>query len=43
MFKGKKKIELNNDELKIVLYALNDFRTDLLKEEKLVIQLMRLL
>ena len=37
MFKSKKKkIELSNEELRIVLYALNDFRNDLLREEKIV-------
>lgn len=34
MFNSKKKIELNDDELRIVLYALTDFRNDLLKENK---------
>ncbi len=37
MFKSKKKkIEFSNEELRIVLYALNDFRNDLLREEKIV-------
>ncbi len=34
MFKKKKKIEFNNDELRIVLYSLTDFRNALLKENK---------
>lgn len=34
MFKRKKKIELDNDELRIMLYSLTDFRNDLLKENK---------
>lgn len=34
MFKSKKKIELNNDELRIMLYSLTDFRNTLLKENK---------
>lgn len=34
MFSNKKKIELNDEELRIVLYALNDFRNDVLKENK---------
>lgn len=34
MFKGKKKIELNDDELRIIRYALNDFRNSLIKENK---------
>ena len=34
MFKGKKKIELNNEELRIMLYSLTDFRNALLKENK---------
>lgn len=34
MFKKKKKIELNNEELRIILYSLNDFRNALLKENK---------
>ncbi len=34
MFKSKKKIELNNDELRIMLYSLTDFRNALLKENK---------
>lgn len=36
MLKSKKKIEFSDEELKMILHALNDFRTDLLKEEKLV-------
>ncbi|MBR3720742.1 MAG: hypothetical protein IKN09_03270, partial [Clostridia bacterium] len=36
MFKSKKKIEFNDEELRMILHALNDFRTDLLKEDKLV-------
>lgn len=36
MFKSKKKVEFNDEELRTILYALNDFRTDLLKEDKLV-------
>ena len=34
MFKKKKKIEFNNDELRLVLYSLTDFRNALLKENK---------
>lgn len=34
MFGNKKKIELNDEELRIILYALNDFRNDVLKENK---------
>lgn len=34
MFSKKKKIELNNEELRIMRYALTDFRNDLLKENK---------
>ena len=34
MFSNKKKIELNDEELRIVLYALNDFRNDILKENR---------
>ena len=34
MFNNKKKIELNDEELRIVLYALNDFRNAVLKENK---------
>ena len=34
MFNSKKKIEFNNEELRIVLYALNDFRNKLLSENK---------
>lgn len=34
MFSNKKKIELNDEELRIVLYALNDFRNDVLKENR---------
>lgn len=34
MFKSKKKIELNDDELRTMLYALTDFRNILLKENK---------
>lgn len=36
MFKSKKKVEFNDEELRTILYALNDFRTDLLREDKLV-------
>ena len=34
MFKSKKKVEFNDEELRTILHALNDFRTDLLKEDK---------
>lgn len=34
MFKRKKKLELNNDELRILFSSLNDFRNALLKENK---------
>lgn len=34
MFRNKKKIELNDEELRIVLYALNDFRNAVLNENK---------
>lgn len=34
MFSNKKKIELNNEELRITRYALMDFRNELLKENK---------
>lgn len=34
MFKNKKKIEVNDEELRIILYALNDFRSAVLKENK---------
>ena len=34
MFKRKRKIEFNDIELKIVLYSLNDFRNQLLKEDR---------
>lgn len=34
MFSNKKKIELNDEELRTVLYALNDFRNAVLKENK---------
>lgn len=34
MFNNKKKIGLNDEELRIVLYALNDFRNAVLKENK---------
>lgn len=34
MFKKKKKIELNNEELRVMRYSLIDFRNDLLKENK---------
>ena len=34
MFKGKKKIEFNSEELRIVLYALNEFRNQLLNENR---------
>lgn len=36
MFKSKKKVEFNVEELRTILHALNDFRTDLLREDKLV-------
>lgn len=36
MFRKKKKIELNNDELRIMRYSLNEFRNDLLKENRYV-------
>ncbi len=36
MLKSKKKIEFNNEELRIIRYALNDFRNQLLKENKYV-------
>ena len=32
MFHSKKKIELNDEELRIIRYALIDFRNDLLKK-----------
>ena len=34
MFKCKKKIILTDEERRIIFYALNDFRTELLKENK---------
>lgn len=34
MFKRKKKIELTDEELRILFYALTDFRNDLLNEGK---------
>ncbi len=34
MFRGKKKIEFSNEELRITLYALNEFRNQLLNENK---------
>lgn len=34
MFKRKKKLELNNDELRILFSSLNDFRNALLEENK---------
>ena len=34
MFKKKKKIELNSEELKILRYSLIDFRNNLLKQNK---------
>lgn len=34
MFEKKKKIELSNEELRIMRYSLIDFRNDLLKENK---------
>jgi len=34
MFNNKKKIEFNDEELRIILYALNDFRNKLLSENK---------
>lgn len=36
MFKRKKKIELTDEEQRVIFYALNDFRTELLKENKYV-------
>ena len=36
MFKSKKKIEFNNEEVRIIFYSLNDFRTKLLNENKYV-------
>ena len=36
MFSIKKKIKLTDDERRIILYALNDFRTESLKEGKYV-------
>ena len=34
MFKRKTKIEFNDEELKIILYSQNEFRNQLLKENK---------
>lgn len=34
MFGKKRKIELNNEELRIMMYSLTDFRNALLKENK---------
>lgn len=34
MLKNKRKIEFNNDELRLMTYALNDFRSKTLKENK---------
>lgn len=34
MFEKKKKIELNNEELRILRYSLIDFRNNLLKQNK---------
>lgn len=34
MFKKNKKLELSNDELRIIRYSLVDFRNDLIKENK---------
>ena len=34
MFKKKKKIELSSEELRIIRYALTDFRNTLLKQNK---------
>lgn len=34
MFEKKKKIELNNEELRILRYSLMDFRNNLLKQNK---------
>lgn len=34
MFKRKAKIEFNDEELKIILYSQNEFRNQLLKENK---------
>lgn len=34
MFKSKKKIEFNNEEFRIIFYALNEFRNQLLHENK---------
>lgn len=36
MFEKKKKLELNNEELRILRYSLIDFRNDLLKQNKYV-------
>ena len=36
MFKKKKKIELNSEELRILRYSLVDFRNNLLKQNKYV-------
>lgn len=34
MFKGNNKLELSDEEVKIILYSLTDFRNNLLNEEK---------
>ena len=34
MFEKKKKLELNNEELRILRYSLIDFRNNLLKQNK---------
>lgn len=36
MFNSKKKIELNNEEIRIILNSLNDFRNNLLQQNKYV-------
>ena len=36
MFKNKKKVEFNEEELTIMLHALNEFRTQLLNENKYI-------
>ena len=36
MFEKKKKLELNNEELRILRYSLIDFRNNLLKQNKYV-------
>ncbi len=34
MLKNKRKIEFSNDELNLMIYVLNDFRSKILKENK---------